>query len=133
MKIAAKYSHLNGLEYLLIHKQTSWNEIKDVIANVDAQSCRTKISQEQRTKGRALYSPIDMNKSLKQKFQINGWTERRHSSWVTHDEKVIRRIITLPPEEQKQKILNAGYQPIETYNQTDFVKERVAVEVQFGK
>ena len=28
---------------------------------------------------------------------------------------------------------NAGLQPIRSYNQTDFVKERVAIELQFGK
>ena len=39
----------------------------------------------------------------------------------------------MPPEEQKKEIELAGEQPILSYNQTDFVKNRVAVEVQFGK
>lgn len=29
MKIAAYYSHLNGLEFLLVHKKSLWNEIKE--------------------------------------------------------------------------------------------------------
>ena len=29
--------------------------------------------------------------------------------------------------------MKAGLKPIRSYNQTDFVKERIAVEVQFGK
>ena len=33
----------------------------------------------------------------------------------------------------KDAIESAGREPIYSYNQTDFVKERVAVEVQFGK
>ena len=33
----------------------------------------------------------------------------------------------------KKEIEQAGEQPIFSYNQTDFTKERVAVEVQFGK
>ena len=33
----------------------------------------------------------------------------------------------------KKQIVAAGKKPIFSYNQTDFVKERVAVEVQFGK
>jgi hypothetical protein len=37
------------------------------------------------------------------------------------------------PEKQKEEILAAGEIPIFSYNQTDFVKERVALEVQFGK
>jgi hypothetical protein len=36
-------------------------------------------------------------------------------------------------EEQKKEIEAAGEVPIFSYNQTDFVKDRVAVEVQFGK
>ena len=35
--------------------------------------------------------------------------------------------------EQKIQIESQGETPIASYNQTDFVKERVAVEVQFGK
>jgi len=39
----------------------------------------------------------------------------------------------MPPERQKKDIEAAGEVPIFSYNQTDFVKDRVAVEVQFGK
>jgi len=36
-------------------------------------------------------------------------------------------------EQQKREIEHAGFKPIFSYNQTDFVKDRIAVEVQFGK
>lgn len=39
----------------------------------------------------------------------------------------------MKPAQQKMEIEAAGLTPILSYNQTDFVKERVAVEVQFGK
>jgi len=45
----------------------------------------------------------------------------------------MRRIQHLSANEQKLAIQNAGHTPIGSYNQTDFVKNRVAVEVQFGK
>ena len=45
----------------------------------------------------------------------------------------VRRIINLPPDIQKKTIEEAGHEAISSYNQTDFVKERIAVEVQFGK
>lgn len=35
--------------------------------------------------------------------------------------------------EQRAEIIEAGKTPIASYNQTDFVKDRIAVEVQFGK
>jgi hypothetical protein len=39
----------------------------------------------------------------------------------------------MAPDEQKQEIEAGGEKPIFSYNQTDFVKDRAAVEVQFGK
>jgi len=39
----------------------------------------------------------------------------------------------MPADEQKREIESTGETPIFSYNQTDFVKDRVAVEVQFGK
>ena len=45
----------------------------------------------------------------------------------------MRGIYSLLEDEQKQAIEKAGHAPIMSYNQTDFVKDRVAVEVQFGK
>ena len=46
MKIVEKYSHLNGLEFLLVHKPELWKEIEKVIKTVDAEKCKTKISKE---------------------------------------------------------------------------------------
>ena len=36
MKISETYSHLNGLEYLIVHKKKLWLELKKVISSVDA-------------------------------------------------------------------------------------------------
>ncbi|MGO9410875.1 MAG: BglII/BstYI family type II restriction endonuclease [Spirochaetia bacterium] len=133
MKIAETYSHLNGLEYLLVHKATLWQEIKSVISRVDAAKCKTKVSKEKTMKGKMLFSPVDMNNAFNQLLSKLGWGESRVSYWVTKSEKLIRKTLTLPPDQQKQEIIAAGEAPIFSYNQTDFVKDRVAIEVQFGK
>ena len=39
----------------------------------------------------------------------------------------------LDPQQQKAEIEQAELEAFPSYNQTDFVKDRVAVEVQFGK
>lgn len=91
MQIKALYSHLNGHEYLLVHRRQLWDEVGRVIANVGI-----------------LF-------------------------WVAPDEKLLRGIYDLPEDAQKSRIEEAGHVPIMSYNQTDFVKDRVAVEVQFGK
>ena len=48
MQIAAKYSHLNGEEYLLVHQRELWDQVQSVIAQIDAEDCRTKRSRESR-------------------------------------------------------------------------------------
>ena len=133
MRIKARYSHLNGEEYLLVHRPELWAEVQRVIAGVDAEECRTKISEERTQAGKLLYSPVDMNKAFKVGLKPLGWSERRSTFWVTADEKLTRKIYSQPENEQKEAIQRAGYEPIRSYNQTDFVKKRVAVEVQLGK
>jgi len=133
MKIAETYSHLNGLEFLLVHRPTLWREIQSVIAGVDAGECRTKVSREKTMRGRLLFSPIAMNAAFKRLLRERDWEESRVGYWVTKSEKLIRKTLTMSADEQKREIEAAGEKPIYSYNQTDFVKDRVAVEVQFGK
>jgi Restriction endonuclease BglII. len=133
MKIAETYSHLNGLEFLLVHKRTLWQEIQSVIRAVDATKCRTKVSKEKTMRGKLLFSPIEMNAAFKSLLRKSSWEESRVSYWVTRSEKLIRKTLTMSAEEQKREIQAAGETPIFSYNQTDLVKDRVAVEVQFGK
>ena len=133
MKIQEVYSHLNGLEYLIVHKKKLWQEIQGVIKSVDAAKCKTKISKEKTMMGKVLYSPIEMNAGFKNLLVEKGWKESRVSYWVTKSEKLIRQTMTLPANEQKKEIVSAGEVSIFSYNQTDFVRDRVAVEVQFGK
>ena len=133
MKVAAEYSHLNGLEYLLVHHPRLWEEIKAVISEVDANKHKTKVSKERGKVGELLYSPTDMNTAFKKSFNSKGWGDSRTSYWVTEDFRLIRRTMQLSADEQKAEIEKAGLRPIRSYNQTDFVKDRVAVEVQFGK
>lgn len=133
MKIVEKYSHLNGLEFLLVHKPELWQEIESVIHSIDAEKCKTKISKEKTKSGKLLYSPIDMNAVFKEKLYERKWEESRVSYWVTKDERLIRKTMAMPPDMQKQEIEKQNETAIFSYNQTDFVKNRVAIEVQFGK
>ena len=133
MKIVQYYSHLNGFEYLKYHRPHIWDDLEAVVGSVDAEKCRTKDSAEIRKKGRTLYSPIDMNKEFARLFAENKWSERRVTNWLAEDTSILREIMQLQPKEQKTMIEARGLEPIMTYNQTDFVKDRVAVEVQFGK
>lgn len=133
MRIVEHYSHLNGLEFLLVHKPRLWKEIQSIIKGVDAEVCRTKVSKEVRTKDKLFYSPVAMNKAMNEGFTKEKWAERRTSYWVTADARLIRKTLFMPNHQQKAEIEGAGQKPLPSHNQTDFVKERIAVEVQFGK
>ena len=133
MRITETYSHLNGLEFLLVHRPSLWEEVKSVIEEVDAGACKTKVSKEKTMKGRKLFSPVEMNAQFRERLQKKGWKESRVSYWVTAREELIRKTLSMPPDQQKREIQEAGETPIYSYNQTDFVKERAAIEIQFGK
>ena len=133
MQIAAKYSHLNGFEYMQVHRPRLWEEVEQAIATVDAAKCKTKVSREKTMPGRLLYSPVSMNDEFKASFKRLGWKQRRNTFWVTDDDRLMRGIYNQPESEQMKQIEAAGREPIMSYNQTDFVKDRIAVEVQFGK
>jgi hypothetical protein len=124
---------LNGLEVLLVHKKSLWEEVRSVIQAVDAEACKTKVSKEKRMKGQLKYDPKAMNRHFDRLLNHKGWSESRVSYWVTKSEKLIRQTISKTPEEQKKEIEEAGEVPIFSYNQTDFIKSRIALEVQFGK
>jgi len=133
MKIIRQYSHLNGLEYLLVHKPALWREIQNVVRSIDATACKTKISKEKGMVGKNLFSPIEMNNRFNEALSARNWKENRVAYWVTDDEKLIRQTMSKDADEQKREIEQAGARAIYSYNQTDFVKDRVALEVQFGK
>jgi hypothetical protein len=104
MRIVQFYSHLNGFEYLKYHKSYIWDEFQAVVAGVDAERCKTKVSAEGKRAGTTLYSPIDMNKEFAVLFRQYGWEERRVINWLSEDTDLLRQIVTLNPEAQKETI-----------------------------
>lgn len=134
MKIAQIYSHLNGEEFLIVHKPILWNDIQTAIINVDAGQAFNKTSSEKTKLGKTLYSPSKLNKLFKNEFSKNSWEEARTAYFVNEDLQTTRKTVDIREKSaQKQAIVDEGFEAFKTYNQIDFVKERVAVEVQFGK
>ncbi len=83
--------------------------------------------------GTLLFNPAALNNEFKQSLQDKGWEESRVHYWVTDDARLIRESLSLKPDDQSAFLIERGKLPIRSYNQTDFVKERVAIEVQLGK
>ena len=134
MKIAQKYSHLNGEEYLIVHHNNLYKEIKAIIKSIDTEKYRTKISKEKRKIGSSLLSPIDLNAKFHAEFYKCNWTETRYNYFITLNRELMEKSVLMDAKEQKAFLIENGEKdPIYSYNQTDFVKEKIAVEVQFGK
>lgn len=110
-----------------------WSEIQSSIAAVNAEDCKTKVSEEATMAGELKYSPPDMNKLLGKELESRGWQEQRYNYFVTGNEALTRDIVNLDAADQKSMIAQAGETPIPSFHQTDYVKNKAAVEIQFGK
>ena len=88
------YSHLNGLEFLIVHKPKLWQEILKVIEKVDASITLTKISSEKTKKGKLLYSPSASNSLFKGQLLISKNTSLSLPTPVFTGREV--RSLTLP-------------------------------------
>jgi len=133
MRIVETFSHLNGLESLEVHQKEILNEIKEVVKNINANNFRTKISKEKTMTGKKLFNPVELNKAFKEAFYKNGWKESRYAYCVTTSRDDVENTQNMNLTEQKEYFKKKEKKIIPSYNQTDFVKEKVVIEVQFGK
>ncbi len=133
MKISATYSHINGLEYLRVHRPELWSELEDVISKANATDCEVEVVNETLTQGPTKYSAKQLRGQFHEMFRNMGWKEGRADFWITGNEKLARTTLEMIPEQQRQRIVSAEEVPIHSYYQIDFMKDRVAVEVQFER
>ncbi len=119
MKLAAVYSFNRGQEIVAAKYPDLLVQINDVIKAIDASQCRTKESKEKTMPGQMLYSPSALNNCFKAEFGQRGWnTVRIKCDYPTthyQEDYTVR-----------QKLSGA-------FREMDFVKEKLGVEVQFGK
>src|SRR5262245_56747625 len=102
MKIAQKYSHMNGLEYLLVHHKKEYKELVRVIESIDANKHLTKESKEKTKKGELVYSPSDINKEFKEKLYNLEWDNQWREFYVSTDPSIVKIIEQLSFREQKK-------------------------------
>jgi hypothetical protein len=133
MRIAKKHSHLNGEEWILVHENEAYQEVLRCIRDIDAEVCRTKVSKEKGQKGKLLFSPIALNAAFDENLSSLGWESHRYSYYIAHDFEQMEAMSYMSLDEQKQYLQDRDADAIYSYNQTDHVKRRIAIEVQFGK
>ena len=118
---------------MMVHKLELWKELEYAIQSIDANDF-IKYSNAQATLGKKLYDQKAINKQFEEKLFPLGWGSMKTSYYVTGDIPLEREIVQVRnKEQQKYMIEKRGQEAYSTNNQVDFVKEKVAVEVQFGK
>lgn len=133
MRIANEYNHLNAREFLIVNRATQYGEIIDSITAIDANQY-LKLSCDVSKLGKVFYSQTDINRAIKDSLYATAWRERRIEYYVTGDESTTREIINVfDKEEQRRMLEERALAYYSTFNQVDFQKDRVAVEIQFGK
>ncbi len=134
MIIADVYSHLNGEEFLLVRRKAAYREIREVVSAINVDACRTKISRERTMSGKRLISPKELNAQFKTHFRARDWLEQTYRYYLATDRRLLEQVVSLPFEQQRVRLLELGASdPLWSKKQTDFVKDGIAVEVQFGK
>ena len=111
MKAVFEYSHLGGAEILRERYPEIDAAIDESIVAI-GDNFRTKVSREKNRYGQLLYDPGSMNRAFKREFTQRGFAEIKRSFDV---------------DVPGWKNLGRGWKQI------DFSRDRVLVEVQFGK
>ena len=112
MEIIAEYSFNKGKDFIEKSHKAEFRQLVEIVHSVDASQFKTKVSKEKTMMGQMLYNPKEMNKDFKKHLKANGWEVKR----IT--------VKTFVPEIGQE---HKGFREI------DAVKNRLGVEVQFGK
>lgn len=121
MRIVARYSFNKGEAEVSKQYPHLLREIEDTINAIKAHELKTKRSKESTKKLRMLFSPVALNKAFKEEF-------KKREGW---------KPVKIPCDYSSEYYVD-GYQPARLkgtrpYREMDFVKEKLGVEVQFGK
>jgi hypothetical protein len=119
MRVVAEFSFKGGKEAVNARYSHLIDEVYGSIAAIDARSHKTKESKELTMPGQMLYSPRSLNKAFKSEFGDRKW-------------KTIKVECDYPSD-----LYIKGYDPRSSskgaFREMDFVKEKLGIEVQFGK
>lgn len=115
MRVVNTYSFKGGEAFLKKNHPEELGEVLNTIEKLDATSCLTKESQEKTMKGKLLFSPRSMNDALKIALHLLVWTEKA----VGKKKKDFQ---------EPRHAFGKG-----RFREMDGVKNKVGLEIQFGK
>ncbi len=119
MIIAGIYSFNNGEDVIRSQYSAELGEVEQAIAAVDSAQCKTKTSLEKTMPGRTLYSPRSLNRAFTKELELRKWEKYK----VQCDYPTNYYVSGFVPNRSSKG----------AFREMDFTKNRVGVEVQFGK
>lgn len=119
MRIVAEYSFKGGKTTVKRKYPHLFKDVIDSVVAVNADNHKTKSSKEKTMPGRMLFNPISLNRAFTSVFLSKGWQKKKVQCIYS-----TRHYLK-------------GYTPSTpargAFREMDFVKEKLGVEVQFGK
>lgn len=131
MKITTYFTHRNAEELISDQNPLLFQEVKELIASVDASAARTKVDSHH--PGKLLYDRKKLGVAFDAEFLHRNWKSARCSYYVTLNPSLLPKLITLPAAQQKELLARHGERdPLYRFAESDYLKEKVTAEVQFG-
>ena len=120
MRIVAEYAFNNGKVEVEKRYPHLLAEVREVIAAINSAEHRTKKSKEKTKNLRMLYNPKALNKVFKEEFGKRNWRPKKEKCQYATEYYI------------------DGYKPTKlggkgAFREMDFLKEKLGIEVQFGK
>lgn len=120
--MASVYSHLGGVEFLHLRRPGTYSEILSIVNTLNV-----------RYNSLGQIDSLKLQSEVSNKLSESGWRKSRLYSYTTQDNWINLRLSSLNLARQKT-FLNEVEQPNElVFKVMDFVKNKIAVEVQLGK
>lgn len=123
MRIVGLYSFAGGQEYIAKKYPWALDDVSTGLSMIDSSKFMLKTSKEKTMTGRMLYSPIHINREFVKVFTTLGW---EHSIKEYCDYPTQYYVDGYRPPNN----LRRGSRP---FRDMDFRKEKLGMEVQFGK
>jgi len=119
VRIVARYSFKDGAKVVAEKYPALLKEVEQILGLIDPTKHKSKESKEVTMPGQMLYNPVALNETFKQEFGKRQWKSIRVKAEYAND------------------LYIEGYDPRSpsrgAFREMDFVKEKLGIEVQFGK
>jgi hypothetical protein len=119
MRIVGVYSFNGGEKAIRKKYAKELGEVESILAYVDARNHKTKASREKTMRDKVLYSPRSLNKEISDGFLELGWEKKR--------------VLCDYPTQYYSRGYEAPHVSKGAFREIDFIKNKLGVEVQFGK